>query len=219
MCATWLGFQGVPTTYLANNIFFGFDAPWRPIINSLRFDQIDNISQKDFIIEGGLAYAKDTNGEPEYVYYNLGDISANQISKSTGEHRLNYVHDSNGSFWIMPGSENWNHFPNMWTSEEGKAILANKFNIAFANKAEMIVDEAWGCSIISYIDPFEKPFDAFFVANPPNATMNHFDFYDASEYHYLVGKMNVMFGDGSVLTKDQAWLYANKQKFGQITKD
>jgi hypothetical protein len=219
MSATYLGFQGAPTNYLANNIFFGFDAPWRPIINSLRIDQIENTSQKAFIIEGGLAYAKGSNGEPEYIYYNLGDLSTTLISKSTGEHRLNYVHDSLGSFWIMPGLQNWNYFPYMWWDYNTRLNFANKFNAVFANKAEMIVGETYGCSIISYIDPSEKPFDAFFAANPPNATMNNFDLFDASEYHYLVGNMNVMFGDGSVTTKDQTWLNANKQKFGQITKD
>lgn len=217
LSATYIGFQGVPTTYFANNQFFGFDQPWRPIVNSLRMDQINSISKKAFLVEGGLAYAKDSNGEPEYIYYvkSYGDLSANNISNATGGHRMNYVHDMPATFWVMNGMYNWNYFPNMWMGATERTVLADKFNAAFKGNATM---DPSG-TIITYLDPADKPFDSFFAANPPGASFNPFDIYDEREFSYLVGKMNVLFGDGTVLTKDQSWLAANRDLIGEVTAE
>lgn len=35
---------------------------------------------------------------------------------------------------------------------------------------------------------------------------------EPNDFNYLVGNMNVLFGDGSVLSKDQAWLCNNRDK-------
>lgn len=217
---TYIGFQGVPTNYFANNKFFGFDQPWRPIVNSLRMDQINSISKKALLIEGGLAYAKGSNGEPEYIYYvdSYGDLAAGGISKDTGGHRLNYVHDMPETFWVMNGLYNWNYFPNMWMSYDAKVQLAEKFNSAFNGHAIMTPSN-YGSEIISFINPAEKPFESFFLANPPNATLNPFEPFDELEYGYLIGNMNVLFGDGAVLTKDRNWLSSNRTMISQLTQE
>lgn len=203
---------GIPTTYLANNIFFGQNTP-----SSLRIDQINTISKKVYIAEGGLAWPKDTNGAPKYVYYNLtggdlgGDFRYRSISKNTGYHKVNYVHDTISGFWVM----------DKMLIHDSKDIK-NKFNMLFKNQAEMVENEDsydW-CyyNIISYIDPYDKPFDNFFSANGIGVP-NPFVSYDEPEFHYLIGNMNLLFGDGSVDTKSQEWIYNNKIFFAQLTKE
>lgn len=217
---TYIGFQGVPTNYFANNVFFGFDQPWRPIVNSMRMDQINSVSKKAFLVEGGLAFAKGSNGEPEYIYYleGYGDLVSGGLSKATGGHRMNYVHDSGESFWVMNGLYNWNYFPNMWMDSNSKINLATKFNNAFKGQAVMTPTN-YGSEIISFINPIDKPFDNFFTANPPGATLNPFDSYDEAEYSYLIGSMNVLFGDSSVGTQDRDWLNNNRTMLSQLTNE
>jgi prepilin-type processing-associated H-X9-DG protein len=98
--------------------------------------------------------------------------------------------------------------------------IATKFNNAFSNTAAMVEAENWydWCwyIIISRVDPSDKPFDTFFAANGIGA-VNPFVAFDEPEYHYLVGNMNVLFGDGSVMTKEQDWLSKNRSFFGQLT--
>ena len=179
--AHWQGFVnfgygflggGIPDTYLANDIFFGFDGPWMPPQMPLRLDQINTVSKKAFLIEGGLGWAKGTNGEPEYLYYRIskGYLAANGISKTgTGGHVLNYVHDTSDVFWVM-NCQLYNYFPNYWMAWDPKREIATKFNNAFSGKA-MMVEGDYGYSIISYLDPADKPFDAFFLANPPGVAL------------------------------------------------
>lgn len=201
---------GIPTTYLANDIFFGFNgAP-----KSSRMDEINTVSKKAFLVEGGLAWAKDTNGSPSYVYYSVkgGDLATNGISKpNTGIHKFNYVHDTTEPFWVMDRK----------LIHDSKDI-ATKFNNTFSSSASMVEAENWydWCwyIIISRVDPSDKPFDKFFAANGIGA-VNPFVAFDEPEYHYLVGNMNVLFGDGSVITKDQEWLSQNRNFIGQLTSE
>ena len=217
---------GVPTTYLANDIFFGFDGPYMTPQQSLRVDQIQSISKKALLIEGGIAWAKGTNGEPAYLYYRLnrGDLTANGTNKyDTGTHKLNFVHDDKTKiFWIMKLSY-YDAFPFVNQNSASKAELANKFNNAFAGKAAMLISSTASYygdqyTIISYIDPADKPFDNFFNANTANPLFP-FETFDEPEFHYLTGSMNVLFGDNSVITKDQVWLAQNRALIGQQTQD
>jgi len=227
--AHWQGFTdlghnylggGIPTTYLANDIFFGFDGPWMAPQQSLRPDQIPMMSKKALVIEGGLGWAKGTNGEPGYVYYRIskGDLALNGLNKNaTGGHKLNYVHDTGEPYWVM-NCQLYQYFPSFWMNWNDKRELAEKFNIAFAGKAAMVEGD-YGYSIVSYIDPADKPFDAFFAKNPPGVALLPFEAFHESEFHYLTGNMNIMFGDSSVLTKDQGWLSTNRTFIGQITHE
>lgn len=219
--------NGLPTTYIANDVFFGFDGPYMPPQASLRVDQLSNASKKAFLVEGGITWAKDTNGEPSYVYYRMvrGDLTVNGVSKDkTGYHNINYVHDTKeGPFWIMKmGYYDFFPFPD-W-SPSRKQELADKFNAAFSGNASMLLNatNSYGgdqYTIISYLDPSEKPFDSFFAANTAGAALKPFELYDEPEFHYLTGNMNVLFGDGSVETKDQTWLSKNRAFIAQQTKE
>jgi hypothetical protein len=216
---SYFGLQGVPTTYFANNLLFGFDQPSRPIVNSFRMDQINMVSKKALLVEGGLAYAKGGNGEAEYIYYvkDYGDLVASGLSKATGGHRMNFVHDASESFWVMNSAYNYNYFPYMWWGSAQRIELSIKFNSAFENRAIMIPSNS-GCEIISFINPDDKPFDNFFLANPPGAALNPFVYYD-NEYNYLTGSMNVLFGDGAVSTKDRTWLSSNRVLISEQTQE
>ena len=58
-------------------------------------------------------------------------------------------------------------------------------------------------------------FEPFFKANStlsPIGSWVSFINGQENDYHALVGKMNVLFGDGSVLVKDNAWLCNNRMK-------
>jgi prepilin-type processing-associated H-X9-DG protein len=227
--ANWMGFVnmgygylggGTPATYLANDIFFGFDGPSMSPQSSLRLSQINVISKKALLIEGGLGWAKGSNGEPEYLYYRIskGYLGANGIWKTnTGGHVTNYVHDTNESFWVMNCYLN-NYFPSYWMSWGAKREIALKFNTAFSGRA-MMVEGDYGYSIVSYIDPSTGPFDKFFLANPPGVALLPFDLINEPEFHYLSGDMNVLFGDGSVITKNHGWLSMNRQFIGQLSDE
>lgn len=227
--SNWLGFPdmsynylggSLPTTYLANDTFFGADLNSGRILPSLRLDEINTVSKKAFVIEGGLGWAKGTNGEPEYIYYriNKGYLGANGISKTgTGGHVLNFVHDTNESFWVM-NCQLYNYFPSYWMPWEQKHEIAVKFNNTFSGKA-MMVEGDYGYSIISYLDPATKPFDAFFLANPPGVALLPFELFDEPEFHYLTGDMNVLWGDGSANTNNQSWLSMNRKFIGSLTQE
>lgn len=220
---------GVPTTYFANEIFFGWDGEYRKNAKSLRLDEISSSSKKALVVEGGLAYAKGTNGIPELAYYNSGDLTSpwGGITKAgTGGHRMNYAHDNYEQFWIMNSAAYVYYFPN-W--DVNGRDLATKFNNTFAGKAIMFYAlqnvHGWNCySIISYINPNANgtngdTFKDFFKANPPGVALATFKPFDEPEFHYLTGEMNVLFGDGSVIKKDQAWLSMNKDLIANFSKE
>lgn len=216
---------GVPTTYFANEIFFGWDGEYRKNAPSLRLDEITNSSQKALIVEGGLAYAKGTNGIPELAYYTTVDLTSpwgGFTKTNTGSQRMNFTHDTIENFWIMNSAAYVYYFP-AWNVNGYD--LAEKFNNAFSNKAQMIyalanVHGQHCFSIISYVDPKNGAlFKDFFLANPPGVALANFINFDEPEFHYLTGNMNVLFGDGSVLNKDQAWLSLNRNLIASLTQN
>ncbi len=237
---------GIPTTYLANELFFGRNNTWEPSVNSLRSDQINDINQKVLFVEGGVAdpWGPSGNGEVAPPYYMLNTYSAYtggallaRFSKS-GEHvqKLSFVHDNIDEFWIMNGAKWFSYyFPSMWTNFDWKFEFANKFNTQFAGKASMVMGSNYysfnstiGYDIVSYVNPYLNSeslaggtiFDNFFKANPPGTSLEPFiPFVDAqNDYKYLVGDMNVLMGDNSVLTKDAAWLCNNRIKISMLTE-
>ncbi|MCC6582020.1 MAG: hypothetical protein IT440_16435, partial [Phycisphaeraceae bacterium] len=91
---------GVPTTYLANDIYFGLDTVYdRTNVNSYRRDQITDISQKAFLVEGGSGT---TNGNLSSPYYShdLSNSSYTGAFRACFDktrpqvHKLSYVHDN-----------------------------------------------------------------------------------------------------------------------------
>lgn len=228
MCNTYFQSPGVPTTYFANDIFFGWDGEYRKNAKSLRLDEISSISKKAFVVEGGQAYAKGTNGIPELAYYTVGDLTSpwGGITKWTGNHRMNFVHDNYENFWIMNSASYVYYFPS-WNVNG--LDLATKFNNTFAGKAIMFyalanVHGQHCYSIISYVDPNlnginGNTFKDFFKTNPPGVALANFKLFDEPEFQYLTGEMNVLFGDGSVIKKDQAWLSLNKDLIANLSKE
>ena len=222
----WSG--GLPTTYLANDLFYGY----RSRTNSYRVDQINNISQKALVLEGGVtdSFGVGSNGEISNPYYSStvtggtayvdgGDLTINNLTRPQF-HKLSYVHDNMNQFWIMPvGMWSW-YWPNRGMNINSQLELAYKFNLQFAGKANMIASNYTysgfpGYYIVSYVDPENgKIFKDFFNKNPANADMNNFVPYidEINDFHYLTGNMNVLFGDGSVVTKDQGWLSFNRKQ-------
>lgn len=220
---TYIGFPGLPSTYFANEVFFGADLPIKPPSKSYRIDQINAASKKAFLVEGGLAYAKGSNGEPEYGYFVqfYGDLGTKRINKTdTAGHRMNYVHDTIDRFWLMssPG------LPSTYGLEAYHHELAVQFNVAFEGKAYMIEEGSAGYCIYSLIDPWltntESVFDSFLKSkNRPATPPNTYVLYDEPEFHYLTGKMNVLFGDGAVETKGHDWLSINRKFISTQTNE
>lgn len=219
---------GVPTTYLANKIFFGAGID----INSYRMDEIAEISQKVMLIEGGIVdtFGTNSNGAISSVYftaggwdgiqYDGGDLTSTGILfKTTASlHKLSYVHDNQDQFWIMNSQSGVLYFPNMNRDFGGE--LAAKFNTEFAGKAYMVSGTNssggfLGYSIVSYIYPGDngETFAPFFTSLSIKVPTNYLPFIDEpNDYKYLTGNMNVLMGDGSATTQDQAWLINNRRK-------
>lgn len=228
---------GVPTSYLANEDFFGKN--WLSEKNSFRLDQIAEISSKALIIEGGLsAYSGYYYQDPMVgsTYFNFwrngyegGDLSSENIVDKSWDsiykQKLSFIHENFEECWVMPGSiSNNNYFPSPFWSRNESMELVNKFNTQFAPKAYMLEGEIRqysGYAIVSYVDPqsITPSFDSFFKKFPGVIPLNPFKYYDAPEMKYLTGNMNVLFGDGSVSTKDQGWLYNNRRKISGLSNE
>lgn len=210
---------GIPTTYLANEYYFGRNIEFAPPSNSLRIDQIENISKKVFLIEGGNCYGAGNYfaGGSRTDAYGLS-LNAHGIGFKKNEevgHKFSFVHDSNDTFYTSYLESN----------KPGKSYdlnTVNEFNSYFEGKAYMLpfFFKNWGAisgyHIISFIDPengliFKSFFDSRGLANQ----FSQFAIYDEKEYHYLTGSANLLYGDGSVQTKDQGWIFNNRH---QITK-
>lgn len=235
---------GIPTTYLANSRFFGQDNIYSSTnINSYRIDQINEISNKAFLLEGGVAdafggysYGNQSNGAIGATYYNVGsttndggDLSGARLNKDMPQlHKLSFMHDNYDKFWLMKGTESYTYWPNMWWGRNTRLEVIAKFNANFAPKAYMVEDDEHSssyhsCSIISYVDPAEYApiFKKFFDTHTPGVqSLRPFiAFTDTpNDFSYLTGNTNVLFGDGSVVTKDQAWLYNNRRSIGGLTE-
>lgn len=226
---------GLPATYMANADFFGAEIDSNSNFineNSNRVDDINNISQKAFLVEGG---------KPHAVYYSLniggltngGDLSATfSLSKTNFDyHNLNFVHDNQNEFWVMDGaSSRGARFPDYKKGQDFGMEMANKFNEQFAGKAYMASGSAtgwWGWSgfvIVSNIYPNTETgtiFDSFFSTNPPGVSLLPFTAFidEPNAYSYLTGEMNVLFGDGAVSKKSQTWLFNNARKIGSNGQD
>jgi hypothetical protein len=231
---------GVPATYLANSTFFGQNLGWSAPANSYRIDQINNISKKAYILEGGVANGSAWTYAME-VYYYLGNIPyegydlgighpgdcANRFTKANVQfQKLNYVHDNYQQFWISINGDIPNFGPDYVNYRHEIAL---KFNARYAGKAYMVpctIDSSsWDppYTIVSYVDPQKGAYFQDFLKANPGIGKNFGDFVefadDPNEYHYLVGNMNVLFGDGAVITKDLGWLSTNRVKIGMSTKE
>lgn len=121
------------------------------------------------------------------------------------------------------------YFPSMWMDQNSKTEYAEKFNLQFTGKASMVrgsnnytEESTIGFDIISYVNPYLNSvslsggtiFDNFFKKNDPGTPLRPFVAFtdQPNDYKYLVGNMNVLFGDGSVMLKDNAWLCNNRLK-------
>lgn len=210
---------GVPTTYYANRKFFGYGAN----INSYRMDQISESSQKVFVIEGGIAdpFGTGSNGEVGSVYYDMRDLTYARLdAKEAQFHRLNFVHDNPGEFWVLTTG--------CWGADKAVDICL-KFNNQFKGKASMICGEdftnTWGgfsLIVVSYIYPEDgKIYKGFFDEIKNGFPLTPFTKFidEPNEFHYLTGNMNVLFGDNSVATKDHAWLTNNRQRIAQESRE
>jgi len=215
---------GIPTSYSAHQVFFGLGQN-----NSYRMDQIANVSQKAFLLEGGLADSfglgpgGNNNGGDSSPYFdglsNGGDLAVGNLRKNPQYHKMSYVHDNQSKFWIMayPIFDSW-----MW-KYSSRIEVVSMFNTQFAPYAYMMLDpndEAYAkCAIVCFTDPEEylAKFNKFFTdlnikgGYKIGAVQAYTD--EPNEYHYMTGNMNVLFGDGSVITKDQAWIMNNRLLF------
>jgi hypothetical protein len=202
-------------------------------------DSISDLSQKVLIVEGGLAdcYGNGQNGTIEAPYYSVfsgyningvqydgydfgKDMPGNCVSTISSNnpafHKLSYVHDNYQEFWICDNG----NMPNVSWGRTDQREFANKFNIHFAGKAYMIPsthstngnDRVY--TTVSFFDPLKgDAFKEFVKLNPSGGgTWGSFVSYldEPNDFNYLVGNMNVLFGDNSVATKDQGWLSINR---------
>lgn len=216
---------GIPTSYIANGTFFGLRSS-----NSYRADKIIDIANKALVIEGGHGMIDGGGGDPYYEvdyswYYGVtdgSDLSSTSRLYTNSIQKTSYVHDNYDKFWVM-NSQPWSYyFPSFWMGRNNAMELAVKFNSQFEGKASMISgcltsSGFFGFSIVSFVDPDNGAiFNNFFKANPPGVALNNFTAFvdEPNEYKYLTGNMDVLFGDGSVATKSQAWLCNNRRQIG-----
>jgi len=219
---------GIPTTYLANNTYFGLNSNFSTVnTNSYRIDQITNIAGKIYLVEGGVAdpFGIGSIGAiaPPYYFtknYYLdsdGSLMAQFDKNRPSKHKLSFVHDNHEEFWIR------NDLGHFWfeLTDDAKTELVQRFNHQFKNRAMMVKGGntgGWGnlYSIVSFVNPENGSlFESFFKREKiPGSPLGSWEaFIDSpNEYHYLVGNMNVLFGDGSVSLKNNAWLCNNRQK-------
>ena len=220
---------GIPTTYIANSYFFGKNVNQGDKVDSLRIDELADISHKAFLLEGGIAHAAD-NWSAGSIYFGGGDQTdiadlglqtyVNKFGKNEnyGFHKLSFVHDNKKVFW----KSTMNNYYDV--GQEINQNTVNEFNIAFEGKAYMLPSfnpsGPTTFHIVTFIDP-EKgaTFKNFYTTKGIGSPPKDFRIYDEEEYHYLTGSTDILFGDGSVLTKDQGWLYNNRSKIAKKTKE
>lgn len=225
---------GTPTTYAANSHFFKRRS--NTDLNSLRMDAISEVSKKVFLIEAGFqAGTAYRGGSATECYYGGGagteteslSLSAygnsfgkeNAVYTGIGLHFLNFVHDDQGPFWTSYGV---NLKVISWSAD-----VIKRFNEQFKNKA-IIVPSGIGHHIISFVDPQGGVLFASFFADPINkgyilwttfAPYLNFKLYDEPEFHYMVGNMDVLFGDGHVESVGMDWLLNNRESIAKETKE
>ena len=231
---TYMG-GGIPTNYLANNIFFGKFYGWGARIepNSMRIDAITDISKKAFLVEGGLCNPANNYSSSDVYYlpssndrdFVLGGFYNSFTKTDLGHHKLSFVHDNNKIFWTSY-LDQWSrgiYYGEPWngTGKLSGAEVANQFNIAFQGKACLLpTRDGGGYAIVSFIDPDKGAiFKSFFGGLGISKQASQFLLYDEPEFHYLTGSSNVLFGDGAVATKEQSWIYSNNDKIGLLSKE
>ena len=220
---------GIPTTYIANDYFFGKNGYMGAKVDSLRIDELADISHKAFLIEGGIAHAAN-NWSANDIYFGGGNRTYNydlglQVyengfgkNENYGWHKLSFVHDNKEVFWKSTLNQYYDVGQNISVN------TVNEFNIAFEGKAYMLPSfNPSGITtyhIVSFIDPRKgETFKAFYTAKGIGAPPVDYRIFDEPEYHYLTGSTDVLFGDGSVTTKDQGWLYNNRFLIAQKTAE
>jgi hypothetical protein len=225
----------IPTTYMANSSFFGYNQVYREDVDSKRLDQISEISKKVLLIEGGLANPSwgEDNGCPYFFAGNQSNIigrslaiSAYQIGfrkSETYAHRYSFVHDDKEEFWSTLGDTTASSSPYYYfDGNHCSDSTANEFNQRFSGKAYLLpysaVSEHRGYHVVSFVAPINEngtlndfgiQFDNFLKARGVGTRYTKYEHYE-SDYQYLTGNMDVLFGDGSVGTKDHAWLLNNR---------
>ena len=131
--------------------------------------------------------------------------------------KTSFVHDSDEGFWTtyIGGGDG------MWVSQN----TALEFNEYFKGKAYMLpnrnINAGWiSYQIISFVFPDKgKIFKSWFDSKGLGNQLTNFNIYDEPENSYLVGSANLLFGDNSVATKDQAWIYNNRNRIAEKTKE
>jgi hypothetical protein len=225
------GKTGTPTTYLANSSFFGHNQDWRPDANSKRLDQLNDISNKVLLVEGGHAFTSDNipyflGGNVDNIIGRCFAISAygiDIVKSKTSSHRFSFVHDNILEFWSTYGDKvNDASLGYYYNGINCTSTTASEFNKAFAGKAYMLPMSAVGVHTGYHIVSLNIPIDdngalnslglkyySFLMTKGINTPYKKYEYYD-SDFHYLSGNMNILFGDNSVSTKDQGWLYNNR---------
>ena len=225
----WTLKGGTPTTYIANDYFFGRNGPDGSKVDSLRVDEISDISHKVFLIEGGMSDS-DLYGSCSDIYfgggnkttnYDLGlSVYENHFGKNENYfgHKLSFVHDNKTVFWKSTLNQYYDVGQNI-----SENVVA-EFNVAFDGKAYMLPSfnpsGATTYHIVSFIEPSNgDTFKDFYIAKKIGSPPTDFRLFDEQEYQYLAGSTNALFGDGSVSTKDQGWLYNNRERIAKSSKE
>lgn len=251
------GWTGIPTTYMANALYFGRNG-WNNKLNqSWRLSDIPNLNETALLIEGGNTTSNMNNSQSPYYTLNLylayegPDIKAiwNRLPRVgepvgpgtrnwLGWHKMNFVHDKKREFWTLGGHNEKRdfYFDNTDPTYYSKILpFMQAFNDKFKGQAIMasggVHDNGFSTyfGIVSFVDPQGGVIYQEFFQNNKNLIPNdwlsnivkngnwvHFNAEEAIDYHYLVGDMNVLTGDGSVTKKDNAWLFNNRIRFGAI---
>ena len=215
-----------PTTYLANDYFFGKDGYYNARVDSLRIDDINEVSKKVFLIEGGICFAAN-NWSSNEIYFGGGNrtnyydlvLNAFENSFNSGgwNTKTSFVHDNKDCFWTtyMPGGDG------MWVGSN----IALEFNEYFSGKAYMLPNRNINNSSISYqIVSFVYPdkgaiFKSWFDSKGITNQLTNYATYNEPENSYLTGSANLLFGDNSVMTKEQSWVYNNRNRIAQKTTE
>ena len=228
--------DGTPTTYMANDYFFGQDGDWGQQHDSLRIDDLADISHKALIIEGGMCYG---GGRFDGIYFNSGLLTLesdllvnaydNRFNRGGGGTKTSFVHDGQKQFWTSLVVNQPAYYCN-------QSVVAD-FNTSFEGRAYMIpnapnkgsgyifisfIDDINGTQIKNWLIAKEKAepnkFPGPLVWPGKNAPLK-FELYDEPENSYLAGNMNILFGDNSVSIKNQGWLYNNRDKVAKKTAE
>lgn len=209
---------GVPTSYLANNAWFGQNGWYDKKVDSIRIDEITEVSKKAFLLEGGF-------GEMSPYYIAGNEIDQRTLvlngygvpfEKSNAYYPLSFVHDSYEGFWSTNPVSELKYY---------NESIVFEFNQYFDKKAYLLPcmnsnNLSIGYQMISFIDPLAgATFKSWFTSKGINDQFTNFLSYDEPELGFMTGNANILFGDNSVATKDHAWLLNNRKRIaGQTTE-